>query len=316
MAHRVKILSLWLRRYTDTPHADTAESPSSDPHMKEYAVIGWPLGHSMSPVIHNASFEALGLPCRFTAQPVSPACFDQFMKSVPSAPFKGLAVTIPYKTEVIKYCTVRAGEVETIGAANTVSISGGGVLRADNTDASAVGRTLRDAGVSPRGRRVIVLGAGGAARAACAQVLREGAASLTIANRTLSRAEALRRDLLNAFPSAREVAAITLPGEALAHALRSAHILINTTSVGMHPAAEESPLPTELLTRDMVVMDAVYNPVETRLIREARAIGAGTITGTDMLIYQAAEQERIWLGVDAPLPAMREALLRELGRGA
>ena len=284
--------------------------------MKEYAVIGWPLGHSMSPVIHNASFEALGLSCRFTAQPVSPARFDQFMKSVPSSPFKGLAVTIPYKTEVIKYCTVRAGEVEAIGAANTVSITEGGALKADNTDASAVSRTLRDAGVSPGGRRVVVLGAGGAARAACAQVLREGAASLTIANRTLSRAEDLRRDLLSAVSSAGEVAAVTLPGEALARALRSAHILINATSMGMHPEPGGSPLPAELLTRDVVVMDIVYNPVETRLIREAREIGARTITGTDMLIYQAAEQERIWLGVDAPLSVMREALLRELGRDA
>jgi len=283
--------------------------------MKEYAVIGWPLGHSMSPVIHNASFEALGLPCRFTAQPVPPARFDQFMKSIPSSPLKGLAVTIPYKTEVIKYCTVRAGEVETIGAANTVSVTEKGALKADNTDASAVSRTLRDAGVSPRSRRVVVLGAGGAARAACAQVLREGAASLTIANRTLSRAKELRRDLLNAIPSAAEVDAIPLGGEAIARALRASHILINTTSVGMHPDGGEIPLPSGLLSPEMVVMDVVYNPVETRLIKEAREIGARTITGTDMLVYQAAEQERIWLGVDPPLPVMREALLRELGRG-
>ncbi len=281
----------------------------------EYAVIGWPLGHTMSPVIHNASFEALGLPCRFTAQPVPRSRFDQFMKSVSSSSLKGLAVTIPYKTEVIKYCAMRAAEVDTIGAANTLSVMEKGALKADNTDASAVSRTLRDAGVSPQGRRVVVLGAGGAARAACAQMLLEGAASLTIANRTPSRAEELRRDLINAIPSTAEVDAIPLGGEAIARALRGSHILINTTSVGMHPDVGETPLPSALLSPEMVVMDVVYNPIETRLIKEAREIGAMTITGTEMLVHQAAEQERIWLGVDPPLPVMREALLRELGRG-
>lgn len=281
----------------------------------EYAVIGWPLGHSLSPVIHNASFEALSLPCRFTAEPLPPERFDRFMESLPSSPLKGLAVTIPYKTEVLRYCAVRAAEVDTIGAANTITVTGEGALAAYNTDAAAVGRTLRDAGISPNGKRVVVLGAGGAARAACAQMLLEGAAALTIANRTPSRAEALKLDLRKAFPSA-EVDVIPLEGEAMAQVLGAAHILINTTSVGMYPDVDESPVPAELLTGKMAVMDAVYNPLETLLIRQAREKGAGTVTGMDMLVYQAAEQERIWLGVEAPLKVMREALLRGFGRAA
>lgn len=279
----------------------------------EYAVIGWPLGHSLSPAIHNASFEALHLSCRFTARAVPPASFDRFMESVPASKLKGLAVTIPYKTDVIKYCAVRAAEVGAIGAANTVTVAEKGALKAGNTDAAAVGRTLRGAGVHPKGKRVVVLGAGGAARAACAQMLMEGAAALTIANRTLSRAEGLKADLRRAFPSA-EVNVATLEGEALAHALSASHILINATAVGMYPNVDETPIDAGLLTDKIAVMDAVYNPLETLLIKRARERGAKTITGMDMLIYQAAEQERIWLGVDAPLPVMREALLRELGR--
>jgi shikimate dehydrogenase len=280
----------------------------------EYAVIGWPLGHSLSPVIHNASFKALGLPCRFTAQPVPPKEFDRFMNSLSSSPLKGLAVTIPYKTDVLKYCGVRAPGVDTIGAANTVTITEDGELKAANTDAAAVGRTLRDAGVHTRGKRIVVLGAGGAARAACAQMLMEGVAGLTIANRTPSRAEGLKSDLLNAFPAA-EIAVIPIEGTKLNRAMEAAHILINTTSVGMYPVVDAAPIPARLLTDRMAVMDAVYNPLETLLIKQARVRGAKTVTGADMLIYQAVEQERIWLGVEAPLKVMREALLKTLGQG-
>jgi shikimate dehydrogenase len=237
------------------------------------------------------------------------------MESVSSSPLKGLAVTIPYKTAVLKYCTLRSAEVDAIGAANTVTVAENGELKADNTDAAAVGRTLRDAGADPKGKRIVVLGAGGAARAASAQMLLEGAAALTIANRTLSRAEGLKSDLGNSFPSA-EVAAIPIEGEALARALEKSHILINTTSVGMRPTVDETPVPAGLLTDKMAVMDAVYNPLETLLIKQAKERGARTITGMDMLVYQAAEQERIWLGVDAPLEVMREALLKALGKDA
>lgn len=281
----------------------------------EYAVIGWPLGHSLSPVIHNASFEALRLPFRFAAEPLPPDRFDQFMKSLPASPLKGLAVTIPYKTDVLKYCAVRAVAVDTIGAANTVTVTEQGGLKADNTDAAAVGRTLRDAGINPKGKRVVVLGAGGAARAASAQMLLEGAASLTIANRTLARAQGLKLDLRKFFPSA-SIDAVPIAGKAIARALSAAHILINTTSVGMHPSVDDSPIPAKLLTHGMAVMDAVYNPLETRLIRQAREKGAVAVAGMDMLIYQAAEQERIWLGVEAPLGVMREAFLKALGKVA
>lgn len=282
--------------------------------MNEYAVIGWPLGHSMSPLIHNASFRALGLACRLEAHPLSPAQFPGFMASLPAARLKGLAVTIPYKTDVLGYCGFRAPEVAAIGAANTLRVAGRGVIEAFNTDAAGAGRSLREAGVTVTGSRAVVIGAGGAARAVCARLVSEGVASLTIANRTLPRAERLRDELRRATLSSACITAIPLGGEEIRHALRDGDLLVNTSSVGMYPHADESPLPGELLKRDLAVMDIVYNPVETRLLEEARAAGARTIPGTEMFLYQAVEQERIWLGVDAPVTVMRDALFSGLGR--
>ena len=280
--------------------------------MKEYAVIGWPLAHSMSPLIHNASFRALGIECRFVSRPVSPDDFVPFMKSLPSTSLGGLAVTIPYKTEVLQYCDKQDELVKAIGAANTIRVNDAGGLEAFNTDAGAAARSLMEAGINPDGAKIVVLGAGGAARAICFQMLREGAAALTVANRTFSRAEKLREDLLREASPGAEINAVPLREGDLSSALDLADVLINTTSVGMYPLVDDIPVPPELLKGKLAVFDIVYNPIETRLLRAAREMGAKSVAGTDMLIYQAAEQERLWLGVEAPVDVMREALLKNL----
>jgi shikimate dehydrogenase len=283
--------------------------------VAEYAVIGWPLGHSMSPLIHNASFEALGLDCRFVARPLSPAEFEPFMKSLPASSLKGLAVTIPYKTEVLRYSDIRAKEVEVIGAANTISVRDNGELGANNTDSGAASRALREAGVAVGGRRVVVLGAGGASRAICFQMLWEKAASLAIVNRTVSRAERLRDELIRSA-SDTAVSVIPLEAGALFDTLETADVVINTTSVGMYPRVDECPIDTALLSDGCAVFDIVYNPVETKLLKDARKKGACVIPGADMLVYQAASQEDIWLGVDAPVEVMKTVLLKELSKGS
>ncbi len=280
-----------------------------------YAVIGWPLGHSMSPLIHNASFDALEINDRFIALPLSPSEFEPFMESLPSSNLRGLAITIPYKTEVLNYCSERASEVKAIGAANTISVGEDGGLVAYNTDAGAAGRALKEAGVELRDEKVVVLGAGGAARAICFQLLWQKAGAVTIANRTLSRAESLSEGLQQAFSDA-DVTAIPLNNDALAEALETARIIVNTTSLGMYPYVDECPVDTGLLKSGMVVFDIIYNPVETKLLRAAREKGSKALPGTDMLVYQAAEQERIWLGVDAPINMMRKALLKELSKAS
>ncbi|MCX6357901.1 MAG: shikimate dehydrogenase [Candidatus Aureabacteria bacterium] len=280
----------------------------------KYAVIGWPLGHSMSPAIHNASFLALGIPEHFEARPISPAEFDRFMRALPGGPLKGVAVTIPYKTDVLRFCASLSPEAVAIGAANTLRVDGGGI-RAFNTDAGAAVRVLSEAGVRLKGKRAVVLGAGGAARAICVELLREGVDSLVIANRTLARGTALRDELLRVAPHA-TVGTVPLNGDELRDVTGAADLLVNTTSVGMYPRVEESPVERPLLRKGLAVMDIVYNPIETTLLKYAREAGAVAIPGTEMLLHQAVEQERIWLGVEPPLGVMREALLSELSRGA
>lgn len=279
----------------------------------EYIVIGWPLGHSLSPLIHNASFKALKLDCSFTSEAIPLPIFERFMTSAATR-YRGIAVTIPYKTDVLRFCSELSKEAALIGAANTLVTAGKKGWRGCNTDAGAVGRTLRESGLDPRGKTVILLGAGGAARAAGYQVILDGASRLVIANRTRSRADALRADLLKIFHSA-AVEAVNLDAESLKTAIKGADLLVNTTSIGMYPNSGESPVPPEMITTNMAVFDAVYNPMETMLLKYARAAGARTVCGADMLLYQAAEQERLWLGVEAPIGVMRKALLSELGRG-
>jgi len=290
-------------------------TPNAYPSLIKYAVIGWPLGHSMSPLIHNASFAARGLDCRLEARAVSPSQFEQFMNSA-AREYHGIAVTLPYKTEVLRFCKEQDERVVFIGAANTLWRMPNGEWQSYNTDAVAVSHSLRTADVEPRDKSVVVLGAGGAARAVCFQILLEGAARLTIANRTISRSESLKRDMINYFRGGVALETIDLSEGSLRIAISGADILINTTSIGMYPHTDESPVPPGLLKKELAVFDVVYNPMETRLLREARAAGARAIPGTEMLLYQAAEQERIWLGEEAEVdvPVMRAALLKELGR--
>lgn len=280
------------------------------PH--EYAVIGWPLGHTMSPVIHNASFHALGLECTFSARELHPDAFDRFMRELPRSSFKGLAVTIPYKTKILSYCHEQDSTVSAIGAANTLRVEPGGALAAFNTDAPGAGRALAEAGVDVKGSRTVVIGAGGAARAICFQLMWDGAASIAIVNRTLSRAESLRGDLLHAASRDVTITASPLEKNALSTALEDARLFINTTSIGMYPRVDECPLDPDLLHDGIAVFDIVYNPVETKLLRAAKAAGAKTVPGTEMLLHQAAAQQRIWRSIDAPLNTMRAALLQIL----
>ncbi|MDD5556520.1 MAG: shikimate dehydrogenase [bacterium] len=280
--------------------------------MEEYAVIGWPLGHTMSPAVHNASFAALGLACRLGAVPLPPDRFDTFMEALPRAGLRGVAVTIPYKERVLPRCASLDDVAAAVGAANTLLVEPGGAVRGFNTDGPAATEALRAAGAEVRGARVLVLGAGGAARAVCLQLLREGAAALAIANRTAARAARLAADLGRACGV--EAEAMPLGGDRLAAAAAAADIVVNTTAVGMCPRVDETPLPASAIRRGAVVMDIVYNPVETRLLREARGRGARAVPGTEMLILQAAAQEGIWLGATADLDAMRRALTCALGR--
>jgi shikimate dehydrogenase len=268
-------------------------------------------------VLHNTSFKILGFPQTFEALPLSPAQFEPFMGSLASSEYRGVAVTIPYKSSILPYCRVLDERVEAIGAANTLVVKPDGLLEAYNTDAGAASRALREAGAVPGGKRVVVLGAGGAGRAICFQMLWDGAAGLTVANRTERRARELEAALKRFFPGGeRVIRSCGLGSPELAESLRKADILVNTTSVGMYPRVDESPVEEGMLHDRLVVFDIVYNPLHTRLLAAARARGAGVVPGSEMLLYQGVEQERLWLGIDPPVAAMRDALLKALCRSS
>lgn len=284
-----------------------------------FGVIGWPVGHSRSPAIHNAGFDATGYDGVYLPLPIPPE-YEHFKATVGAwldfAPvdFRGASVTIPHKHNLLRFVRERGGEIEplaeTIGAANTLTVRGDGSLYASNTDYAAALDAVCDGLHIERAelasQRVAVIGAGGAAQAIVAGFAHYGA-QVTIYNRTLERAEALAARFA---ASAGQVAAAPL--EALPQA--DYHVLINCTPVGMHPNVDASPLEQAAAwgpglpgLPGVVVFDTIYNPAETRLLREAKAAGCQTISGVEMFVRQAAAQFELWTGLPAPLDAFRES---------
>ncbi len=259
-----------------------------------YGVIGYPIGHSLSPQVHNVAFQKLGLNCRYLPLPTP--------SLEPFAPylgcFAGLSVTIPHKIAVLKYVAARHESVDKSGAANTLVKDENG-LWAYNTDLDGVRYALRGClGFSPR--RAVLLGAGGAARSAAA-VLKEARFHVTVLARNRSKAESLAQDF-------------DFEADSLDRFKRySGDLLINATPVGMSPASQESPVSEQALSYGMV-FDMVYNPLETRLLREARR-KAQVVSGLEMFMGQAARQFFLWTGREAPLQEMREVALSQLSSG-
>ncbi|MFB6137552.1 MAG: shikimate dehydrogenase [Halobacteriaceae archaeon] len=285
--------------------------------MDVYGLIGNPVGHSRSPPMHEAAYDALGMDARYvTFEPDA----DRAAAAVQGAADLGVAglnVTIPFKQDV------RAA-VETdplaarIGAVNTVDLRAD-PIRGYNTDAAGVRRAFAHHDVPLEGRDAVVVGAGGAGRAAAFALADAGASHVAVANRTVERARDLAADVAGSAPATDDAAdrpasaaagdgpAATGHGlDALPDLLADADLLVNATSVGMEE--DRSPVPAEALHADLAVLDAVYAPLETRLLRDAADAGATTIDGAWMLLFQGVAAFEIWTGRDAPVDAMNEAL--------
>jgi len=274
-----------------------------------YGVIGCPVGHSMSPAIHNAAFAAAGVNGLYVPLLIEPgeANFEKFMDAVLARPWldwRGLSVTIPHKQNALAYagpanCDPLAVR---IGAINTITIGPGGEIRGDNTDYAAAVDSLCEAmGIAREdlvGREVAVLGAGGAARAIVA-ALAHYKARTTIYNRTEARGRALAEEF--------GASAFGLP----AAASLGAEIVINCTPIGMHPQTEVSPL-ERIPACVKVVFDTIYNPIRTVLLERAERAGCLTVTGLDMFVNQAVAQFEIWTGQSAPRDVMRQVVARQL----
>jgi len=272
------------------------------------ALIGDPVEHSLSPHIHNAAFKHLKLNFVYIAFKVSRENVKEALLGVRALGIKGLNVTMPLKTSVIPYLDKLDSNAEKIGAVNTI-LNHEGTLIGYNTDGLGALHALRARGQNPSGKNILILGAGGAARAV-AFALCEEACTLTILNRTFRKAKKLAEELGEKF--GKKVKHGRLAPQDLKTNVKEADILINATSVGMIPYENETPVDTKLLHSNLTVFDLVYNPQETRLLREAKAAGARTIDGLSMLIHQGAISFEIWTGRKAPIDVMVKACEKAL----
>lgn len=276
------------------------------------ALLGYPLGHTLSPRMHNAAFQELGLDWCYIPLEVRPGRLEGALKGLVARGFRGANVTIPHKEKVLEFLDEASPAAQALGAVNTILVEGES-LYGDNTDWIGFLRALDDAGQRYPSGQALVLGAGGAARAVVYALAREGW-EVAVLNRTPERAEALVEALARAIPEA-DLRAGRLARRKLKRELVASQLLVNATSVGMHPHENESPVPEDIaIPPNVAVFDLVYNPEETELLKRAREAGAKAIGGLGMLLHQGAEGFRLWTGREPPLEVMREAM-REGLRG-
>lgn len=263
-------------------------------------LLAHPAGHSLSPSMHAAAFAAAGIDASYEAWDVAPEALGGAFARLREPDVLGANVTIPHKEAALALVDRATEAAAAIGAVNTV-VPKGGALEGDNTDAEGFLAALAELGVDPHGAGVVVLGAGGAARAVVYALARRGA-RVRLVNRTPERADRLAR----AMGRFGDVA--TLPDEQRDSAVRGCDLLVNTTSVGMHGAAEGlSPLPDGVLPRAGAVLDLVYRPAETVLLADARRAGLAVQNGLPMLVHQGAASFERWTGVRPAVEAMRRA---------
>lgn len=264
-----------------------------------YGIIGHPLGHSLSPLVHNWAFAREGIPGAYMAWPVEPGDLPRFMDAVRALPVSGLSVTIPHKRSVIELVDDLTETAVTIGAVNTVFWREG-KLMGENTDVTGFAAALRIRGITPGS--ALILGAGGAARAAVVGLKFLGAQKITVANRSLKRAEALASEF--------GIEAVKWDRRAEI----AADLVVNTTPLGMSGRlVGESPFPSDAFGPEQVVYDLVYNPVTTRLLKHAKAAGCRIIPGLDMFVSQAVEQFRLWTGHEFSIEGCKALLTERLG---
>lgn len=268
-------------------------------------IIGNPVEHSLSPLMHNAAFKHLNLDYVYVPFLVTDDELDRAVSGAKSLNIKGLNVTIPHKTGIIKYLDSVDESAELIGAVNTIKFDGN-FAKGYNTDGIGAVKAIEEVS-SVKNKKVIILGAGGAARAVAFQILIEGARSLVIANRTPKNALNLKNDLVKKLNA--EVKTVGLTRE-LEKEISNSDILINTTPIGMYPNIDQEPLvKSEMMHKDLIVKDLVYNPLKTGLLAECEKAGANPISGVNMLIYQGMESFRIWTGVNPPFEVFKRALM-------
>ena len=277
----------------------------------ELGIIGFPIGHSISPVFQQAALDHCGIDATYQAREVAPEQVGQFIQGLRESGYLGINVTLPHKEVVIPHLDEVDEWATEAGAVNTI-VNQDGRLTGHNTDGYGFLQGLKYGGnFEPRGRRVLLLGAGGAARGVVLALAREGVQEIVVANRTLARAEALVRVAQGRGVSSQ---AIPLEWNELSLAAVQADLIVNCTTLGMThgPDASASPLLRHQIPPTALVYDLVYNPLETALLREAAHAGAGTLGGIQMLVHQGAASFEMWTGQPAPVEVMLAAAVEAM----
>jgi shikimate dehydrogenase len=270
-------------------------------HMKNpapaiFALFGNPVAHSLSPLMHNAAFQKMGIDATYCA--CRGEDLEEAIEKIKKLPLRGVSVTIPFKTAVIPYLDEIDASAQEIGAVNTIWHDDTGRLKGYNTDWIGMVRNLEES-LEIKKKSFAILGAGGTARAAVFGIRQRGGTPV-IVNRTPERGEKLAKEFGVPFYPLAQVKGI------------KADCLINTTPIGMAPDRKKSPLPRDIIGRFRWVMDCIYNPLKTQLLKDAEEAGCMAINGLGMFVHQGAEQIRIWTGKEPPVELMREVVLARL----
>ena len=277
-----------------------------------FALLGHPVGHSLSPAMHNAAFKALGLRANYALLDVRPGDLPRTLDELRAKKYGGLNVTIPHKEAAYRFLAAKHALSDTarlLHSVNTVVFRPDGSLLGDNTDAPGFLDALKESfRASPRGRRVLVLGCGGAGRALALTCAMQGAESIFVADVNLAARRRLLLALRQAAPGL-PVAGVSL--DRARAAARDCDLIVQATPVGMHPG-DPSLLPPDAFRKGQIVFDLIYNPAVTPLLATAKAAGARTANGLGMLLHQGARAFRLWTGRKPPVPAMRAALEKAL----
>lgn len=283
---------------------------------KIVGLLGWPIEHSISPDMHNAAFMALGLNWRYHSFPISPDQFDGDIRKFLALDVRGFNVTIPYKKAVLAYLDTIEETTRVVGAVNTITINknqeDGHNSRGYNTDVMGFINALKEGGLEKiNGKKAVVIGAGGAARAVLFGLISEGISKITILNRSIQTAQQIQEDLLGFSP---ELEILPLTQKNIIERTFEADLLINTTPVGALPKPDNSIWPDNFpLPSNIIVFDLVYNPPMTKLLKQGEASHAVIISGLEMLVHQGALSFQIWTNLKAPLEVMRLACYKKVG---
>lgn len=277
-----------------------------DSHTQLLGLLGWPLGHSLSPAMHNAAAADLGLNLAYLPLPVAPDELPDAVRGLAALGFRGVNVTVPHKQAVLPLLDELTGAAQAIGAVNTIVFEPDGRSRGDNTDWSGFLTDVRAIDLPLDGRDCLVIGAGGAARAVV-YALQQSGGFVRVLARRVEQAEALAADLAHQFPN-RPVAFGSLADLPQFVAGLRAPLIVSTTPLGMTPAVDHSPWPEELpFPGGAFAYDLIYNPARTRFMTQAEADGCRAANGLGMLAAQAAEAFALWTGQPPDTAVMRRA---------